>query len=116
MTDDPVSVAGGRTLTEVLAVLEARGYTGHMGSRPGGRIVCFSCHNGADVHEYRLGTLARTEGASDPDDMLAVAGLICLRCGARGTLIANFGPETTEEDAVVLRQLEGLVPEEENPV
>ena len=116
MSSDSEYAAGGQSLAEVLAVLEGRGFTGHLGARPGGRIVCFTCHTEADVSEYRLASLSRTEGASDPDDMLAIAALVCKRCGARGTLIANYGPEATEEDVEVLLGLQGLEPEDENPV
>ena len=48
--------------------------------------------------------------------LLAIAALVCKRCGARGTLIANYGPEATEEDVEVLLGLQGLEPEDENPV
>ena len=46
--------------------------------------------------------LRRLEGASDPDDMLAVLALECPNCGLRGSLVLNYGPTATEEDAAVL--------------
>jgi hypothetical protein len=46
--------------------------------------------------------LRRLEGASDPDDMLAVVAVECRNCGLRGSLVLNYGPTATEEDEAVL--------------
>ncbi len=50
--------------------------------------------------------LRRTEGASDPADMLAVVALCCPACDTRGTAVLNYGPEATVDDAEVLVGLE----------
>ena len=42
--------------------------------------------------------LRRLEGASDPDDMLAVVAVECANCGLRGSLVLNYGPTATEDD------------------
>ena len=34
---------GPATILEVIAELEADGFTGQFGARPGGRIMCFTC-------------------------------------------------------------------------
>jgi hypothetical protein len=94
---------------------EAQGFTAQFGTRPGGRIICFTCHTEVPADECELVSLSRTEGASDPDDMLAVAALWCRSCGAQGTLVLNYGPEAGEDDVDVLRHLEDVDKRRENP-
>ena len=94
---------------------EAEGFTSQLGTRPGGRIVCFNCHFEAPAGDFELVSISRTEGASDPDDMLAVAAVACRRCGSKGALILHYGPEATEEDVEVLQHLEDLDKRRENP-
>lgn len=95
---DPVS------LIEILAGYGARGYEGQMAARDGGRVMCLTCHQESSASDMRLAGLNRTEGASDPDDMLAVAALECPRCRARGTLVLGYGPgaSVTDSDVLVL--------------
>ncbi len=90
------------SLAEVLALLEADGYTGQMAARPGRRLICFTCHQLSDVSDVDVELLRRTEGASDPDDMLAVVALTCPQCGTRATVVLGYGPEAGEDDADVL--------------
>lgn len=104
-----------RSLSEILAMYEGDGFTAQFGTRPGGRIVCFSCHFEAPAEEFELVSLSRTEGASDPDDMLAVAALRCPKCECQGTLVLNYGPESGEDDVDVLKRLESVDKREENP-
>ena len=96
----------GWTVTEILQEYEAEGYAGQFASRPDGFVMCFSCHQLSPAREVHVHEMRRTEGASDPADMLAVVGMTCPRCDARGTLVVNYGPEITLDDAVVLRALE----------
>jgi hypothetical protein len=104
-----------RSLAEILAMYEGEGFTAQFGTRAGGRIVCFSDHFEAPAEEFELVSLSRTEGASDPDDMLAVAALRCPQCKCQGTLILNYGPEATEDDVDVLQRLEAVDKRTENP-
>jgi hypothetical protein len=55
------------------------------------------------VHLERL---ERLEGASDPDEMLAVCAVECPECQAHGTLVLTYGPETTFEDGRILPRLQ----------
>jgi len=89
----------------VIALFEKDGYTGQMAARPGGRLMCFTCHHESDVSDVEVEFLRRTEGASDPDDMLAVVALTCPRCATRGTVVLGYGPEVAEDDAEVLLRL-----------
>ena len=95
----------GATLTESIATLEADGFTGQMASRPDGAIQCLTCRQASPANDYTLGAMRRTEGASDPDDMLAIVGLTCPNCGTRGTAVLGYGPEADPEDAEVLVRL-----------
>ena len=52
-----------------------------------------------------MSSLRRLEGASDPDDMLAVVALACPACGTQGTVVLGFGPNATAEDSDVLKAL-----------
>ena len=86
-----------------------------MAARPGGRIICFVCRTESDARDVDLSCLRRTEGASDPADMLAVAALTCPSCGAKGTAVLNYGPESSEDDAEVLYALHDQRPGHRSP-
>ena len=95
----------GATLGEILATMEAAGFTAQMAARPDGMILCFVCRQQSPAAEFELWAQRRTEGASDPADMLAVVGLACPRCGAQGTAVLGYGPEADADDAEVLHHL-----------
>lgn len=97
--------AYGATLGEIIATLEAAGFTGQLAARPGGTIMCFTCRNENPATAFTLQAQRRTEGASDPDDMLAILGLTCPSCGAQGTIVLGYGPESDADDAEVLAHL-----------
>ena len=97
------------TDTPLIAVLnqfDADGYDQQFNSRAGGMIHCFSCDGDFPAQDCRHGAIRRLEGASDPADMLAVIPVRCPNCGAQGTVVANYGPEATVEDAEVLVMLD----------
>jgi hypothetical protein len=105
MASSPEYASDGTTLVEVIRRLEAEGYVGQMAAAPGGTIRCFTCRQDSPATEVHLQSLRRTEGASDPDDMVAVAALICPRCGAKGTVALKFGPEASSEEVDALQAL-----------
>ena len=94
-----------KTIAEVMAGMEADGFDGQMAARPGGSVVCFSCRRESPADEVGLQALHRIEGVSDPDDMVAVAALVCPRCGARGTVVLGYGPEADPDESEVLARL-----------
>jgi hypothetical protein len=96
----------GTTLVEVINRFELEGYDGQFAAVEGG-LRCFGCGGVADGSVYDLGLLRRTEGASDPADMVAVAGVTCPACGAKGTVALKYGPEASAEESDVLGTLEG---------
>src|SRR5262245_15234342 len=93
------------TILDVVNSFEAEGFTEQFAARRGGSIECIACHHLIDLAITRVDGFRRLEGASDPDDMLAVVAVACPRCRARGTLIVGYGPMASEEDAAVLEHL-----------
>ncbi|HEX3394036.1 MAG TPA: hypothetical protein VHS52_05865 [Acidimicrobiales bacterium] len=104
--DDAAANENAPNLAEVMSLLEKQGYTGQMAARPGGCLLCFTCHRQSDVSDVEVEFLRRTEGASDPDDMLAVVALTCPLCATRATAVLGYGPEASEDDAEVLLRLQ----------
>jgi hypothetical protein len=97
---------GASTILEVLRAFDGAGFSGQFAARGGGAIECFTCHQLTPAGDADTRQLRRLEGASDPDDMLALAALVCPSCGTRGSLILNYGPSASSEDAAVLQLLE----------
>src|SRR2546429_3137865 len=75
--------------------------------REGGQVECLTCHRLSTADETVFRQLRRLEGASDPDDMLAVVGLACPHCSAQGTAVLGYGPEAEAVDTEVLERLAG---------
>ena len=92
----------GTTLVEVIRRFESDGYTAQMAAVEGCTIRCFACHTDSPAEDVALDGVRRTEGASDPADMVAVVALRCPACGARGTVALKYGPLATPEEAEVL--------------
>lgn len=95
-----------RTILEVLSDFEAQGFTGQFVPREGAQVECVACHERHPADETVLRSLERLEGTSDPDDMVAVVALECPHCGAKGTAVLSYGPESDLIDAEVLMSFE----------
>lgn len=106
MSSAPEFASDGTTVVEVLAGFEADGYTNQFAAAEGGMVKCFTCHEDFSASEATVDSLRRTEGASDPDDMVAVVALCCPKCGAKGTTALAYGPEASIEDSETLSLLE----------
>ena|SRR2546421_2219372 len=96
----------GTTLVEVVGRFEQDGFTGQFAAQEGGQLLCYSCREPSAPGDVTIARLRRTEGASDPADMVAVVGVTCPRCRAKGTVALKYGPEASPEEAEVLRLLE----------
>jgi hypothetical protein len=94
------------TILDVLGELEGLGFTGQFKPCEGGRVECLTCHRQSPADDTVFRQLRRLEGASDPDDMLAVVGLACPHCSAQGTAVLGYGPEAAATDTEVLQVLE----------
>ena len=93
------------TLTEVLDLYSTGGFAGSFGVTDDGLVECHSCGTISSASFVKMHSLRRLEGASDPDDMLAVAAISCPVCNTRGTLTMMFGPMASAGDATVLAGL-----------
>ncbi len=93
------------TLEELIATFEMEGYKGQMAARPDGFVLCTGCHQETAAGEMQLDGLERMEGASDPDDMLVVAALVCPICDTHGTIVLGYGPDSDPVDSDVLAAL-----------
>jgi hypothetical protein len=93
---------GAETLLDVLARYTRQGWSSQFAARSGGTVECESCRHRMPADDVPVLELARLEGASDPDDMLAVVAIECANCGLRGSLVLNYGPTATEDDVAVL--------------
>jgi hypothetical protein len=98
------------TLLEILDELAAKGYGGSMWVAADGKVRCEGCHAEFEPSELIVRELRRLEGASDPDDMLAVVAVECPVCGMRGTVVLHFGPEATAEEMEALTHFQRAVP------
>ena len=106
MPTTPANPTDATPLGEGLKRFEAEGFTGQLAAREGAEVVCFTCHTATPARDVELAGLIRTEGASDPDDMIAVAAVTCTHCGQQGTLVLHFGAMASPEEDDVLRALE----------
>lgn len=117
MPTTPENATDATTIAESLKHFEASGFTTQMAARDGGTVFCAECREESPAAEVVVEALIRTEGASDPDDMVAVAALTCPRCSAKGTVALKYGPESTAEEMAVLAALDdrrtetGITPE-----
>lgn len=114
-TEAEPALPGDTPLLDVLRGFEARGYGGQFrleaDQRGAATVRCLTCNATTGVISVAASSasapeLVRLEGASDPADMLAVVALACQACGALGTLVCNYGPESSPEEAELLRTLE----------
>jgi hypothetical protein len=95
----------GTTVTEVIDGYRAAGFTADFGAEADGQVSCDTCATLSPASSIAVASLRRMEGASDPDDMLAVVAMTCPACGAQGTAVLGYGPSSSSADLDVLRQL-----------
>jgi hypothetical protein len=95
----------GSTLMDVVAAYARHGFDGNFRTTADARLECGSCRAVLDPAEVPMSSLRRLEGASDPDDMLAVVAVSCPVCGSKGTACLGYGPASSAEDGDVLRGL-----------
>jgi hypothetical protein len=93
------------TLQGVLAALADDGWSGEADAVEGGSVRWRACGHEAPATEVQVASTRRMEGASDPDDMLAVLAVPCPVCGAKAALVLHYGPTAGPADADVLAAL-----------
>jgi len=94
------------TLLEILDELSDKGYTGTMWVGSDGKVRCEGCGAELDPSVVRVREIRRLEGASDPDDMIAVVALECPVCSMKGTIVLHFGPGASAEELDVLAEFD----------
>lgn len=99
-------VHGGLTIADAIHEFESKGYLAHFVVREGAAVKCTECGARLRPSDVPLEAMRRTEGASDPADMVFVGALRCPACGAQGTAVLSYGPTASPEEAEVLRELE----------
>jgi hypothetical protein len=91
--------------TGVAGVLDravAAGFVAVFEPEPAAALRCGACGAVTDASAFERHWQNRLEGASDPDDMAQVSGLVCPACGARGTFVSLFGPGAGTDAAEVM--------------
>lgn len=96
----------GETLAASTDAFESQGFVGQFSVTDDAEVLCYSCHHAEPPEKIELDALRRTEGASDPDDMTAVAAIVCPDCHTKGTLLLKYGPGSSAEEAEVLRHID----------
>lgn len=94
------------TMTDVIDGYREAGYVADFGAEPDARVSCGSCQVVSPAQRFAIESLRRLEGASDPDDMVAVVATACPVCGADGTLVLGYGPAASSIDADVSVELD----------
>lgn len=92
-------------MLEMIEELEKSGYTGQFSVSQESKLHCLSCETEVEPESIEPESFLRVEGASDPDDMAAVAAITCPKCATKGTVVLKYGPEASPEDAHVLSAL-----------
>ncbi len=106
MAETPGAPGDNTTLVEVLKDYEDAGWTTAFEVLEDGSVRCGTCQVVTAPSSLEIHSLRRLEGASDPDDMLAVLGVRCPSCGGRGVIVVNFGPEMTEGQVRLMHEAE----------
>ncbi len=87
------------TLTGVLESLAQHGFEAQFIPLEGAAVECGECGARIRAVDLEIAETRRLEGASDPDDMVAVFAAHCSQCGRGGTLVLGFGPTASDTDA-----------------
>jgi hypothetical protein len=95
--------AGATGVAGVLGRAASAGYVAVFDAEPGAALRCGKCDVVSAATTFERRWQNRLEGASDPDDMAQVSGLVCPACGELGTFVSLFGPgaETDAADVMV---------------
>jgi hypothetical protein len=94
------------TVADATGDFATQGYSAQFAPVEGAKVRCFACRNDSEASAFAIDAMERTEGASDPADMVANVAAQCPSCGARGVLTLKYGPESSFEEQEVLLVLE----------
>jgi hypothetical protein len=102
VTQDP---SDNTTLTAVIDGYRDNGFASEFSPLDGSVIRCETCESEVAAGKFTIHSLRRLEGASDPDDMVAVVAITCPVCAAQGTLVLGYGPIASREESDILSAL-----------
>jgi hypothetical protein len=102
---EPSNPSDAVTVTELIATSVQQGFTEEFVLTPDG-IRCRGCGELSPPNDYGFESLRRLEGASDPDDSQAVLAVHCPVCDAAGSLVVNYGPAASAEEADALAAMQ----------
>jgi len=102
MTNEPGDET---TMTDVLEGYAQGGFDSSFVVTDESELECVECGTVSSPADVSMSSLRRLEGASDPDDMVAVVAITCPACGARGTAVLGYGPMATVQDSEVVKGL-----------
>jgi hypothetical protein len=71
----------------------------------GGRVRCLACDRTVPAGDVEVHALYRLEGASEPDEEVAVVAVTCPACSVGSSLVLHYGPMASAEEADVLAAL-----------
>jgi hypothetical protein len=94
------------TVSTMVAVSADAGYSYQFVVQEGAAIRCGNCSAVRPASQFPMDALRRMEGASDPDDTVAVIAVRCPSCDAQGTMVLNYGPSGSPEESDVLLALD----------
>ena len=97
--------AGDAPLLEVLDRFRRAGWSANHTTTEDGQLRCGACRAITTPGAIRIDAKHRTEGASDPQDMMYVFGYSCPACGAPGVVVAGYGPTASEPDQQMIAAL-----------
>jgi hypothetical protein len=96
------------TVVSVLASFEAAGFGPSLFATDDGCVRCTVCNETFDPEQMQVEAIRRLEGASDPDEEVAIVAATCLKCGKPGTMVVGYGPTASAGEADVLKHLAGV--------
>ena len=92
------------TLSDLIAALQAEGYTGNWYATDDGLLRCSESGLDADPATVTIDRRLRFEGQSDPDDEVILFAL-SEPGGRKGVFSTQYGPSMPPEDALVIAKL-----------
>lgn len=93
------------TLTDILDAFDEGGFDHAIEVGEDATLICRTCGYTDAPSHFSMHTMRRLEGASDPDDMMAVIGVECPVCQSKAAVILQYGPMAPAEHAVVLHDV-----------
>lgn len=95
------------TLVDAMNRLRADGYTAEFRATDDGQLRCDLCDSTHSSDEVSVDETVRFEGESNPSDEAILVALSC-ECGIKGMFTAAFGPNVTQAESRILRDLAGF--------